>query len=518
MYFKLQKIHIKTPPSWVNTQGFDWVGNIDFDKMDTNKLWISSGNGVMVAEDVSTTPVIINSINTMKGLEILCINELVAPPLPNTTPLLASVMDILGLRYQNLNNGSLKKLDTTFGLGAGVSIAYSFQNPNTMALVGQDYFTPDSINRKLKSTDGGITWQNFYTTANTCNDAPYGGNIAISSTNSNNMIWVPNFTSMKSGCPQPIKNQPRYTINGGTTWTICNNINFPNGNFPFTFDSRFAISKSLESDKVNGNKFYYFAMQGNSFLTQLWRTNDGGANWTSMSNGILPITGSGQLKANPFVEDDIWFSPFNNYILENDTNPDLRKLYHSTDGGATWNPLFAIDEVYAFGFGMKAIGSNNATLIVYGKKNNTESIYLSNDLGNTFTILGTNNIPEGIISNVEGDMKINGRIYISTGCRGAWYGDFINTSVNTKTDAAINNSSLKIVPNPAKTYFKIESTFGLDDKKNEVAIFDMLGRFIKAEQLKNITDKINISDLNKGVYLVVIMNTMIRYEAKLIIE
>jgi xyloglucan-specific exo-beta-1,4-glucanase len=511
-----KKSIFKTPPSWVNTKGFDWVGNIEFDKIDTNKLWISSGNGVMVAEDVSTTPVIINSINTMKGLEILCVNEMVSPPLPNTTPLVTSVMDILGVRYQNLNTGNLKKLDTTFELGAAVSLAYSFQNPNTMALVGQDYFYPDSINRKLKSTDGGITWQSFYTTTNTCNDAPYGGNVAISSTNPSNMVWVPNFTSKKNGCTQPIKNQPRFTINGGATWTTCNNINFPSGNFPFTFDSRFAIGKSLESDKVNGNKFYYFAMQGNSFLTQLWRTTDGGANWTSMSSGAMPITGSGQLKANPFVEDDIWFAPFNNYILENDTNPNLRKLYHSTNGGVTWNPLSTMDEVYAFGFGMKAIGSNNAALIIHGKKNNIESIYLSNDLGNTFINLGTNNIPEGIISNIEGDMKVNGRIYISTGCRGAWYGDIASIALNTKLN--IGKNELKISPNPTKTYFKIESLFGLDTKESEITIFDVLGRKIKTVQIKNTSDKINISDLNKGVYLVVLMNKTIRHEAKLIIE
>jgi xyloglucan-specific exo-beta-1,4-glucanase len=508
----------KTPPSWVNTQGFDWVGNIEFDKTDTNRLWLSSGNGVMVAEDVNATPVIINSQNTMKGLEILCVNQIVSPPLPNTTPMIAGVMDILGMRFQNLNNGNLSKLDTSFGLGAGVSLAYSFQNPNTMALVGQDYFDPTSINRKIKSNDGGITWQSFYTVANTCNDAPYGGNIAISATNTNNMIWVPNFTSTKSGCSQPIKNQPRYTQDGGTTWNFCNNINFPAGNFPFTFDSRFAIGKSLESDKVNGNKFYYFAMQGTTFVTQLWRTTDGGANWTSMSTGVMPITGSGQLKANPFVEDDIWFSPFNNYILENDTSPNLRKLYHSTDGGATWNPLTGISEVYAFGFGMKALGSNNPALIVYGKINNIESIYVSNDMGVTFTNLGSNNIPEGIIGNIEGDMKVNGRIYIATGCRGSWYGDVSNISTKEGNKFLNMVNDFEISPNPANDYFKLTIPFDIENKKTVLKVYDMLGREIKLITLKSTLDKINVNTLKKGLYIVELISDSKKLAAKLAIE
>jgi xyloglucan-specific exo-beta-1,4-glucanase len=515
---KYKRSVFKTPPSWVNTQGFDWVGNIEFDKIDTNRLWISSGNGVMVAEDVNASPVIINSQNTMKGLEILCVNQMVSPPLPNTTPVVAGVMDILGMRFQNLNNGNLNKLDTTFELGAGVSLAYSFQNPNTMALVGQDYFDPVNINRKIKSNDGGITWQSFYTVANTCNDAPYGGNIAISATNTNNMIWVPNFTSTKSGCPQAIKNQPRYTLDGGATWNFCNNINFPTGNFLFTFDSRFAIGKSLESDKVNGNKFYYYAMQGTTFISQLWRTTNGGANWVSMSNGIMPITGSGHLKANPFVEDDIWFSPFNNYILENDTNPDLRKLYHSSDGGTTWSALSSINEVYAFGFGMKAIGSNNAALIVYGKINNVESIYVSDDMGATFMDLGTNNIPEGIISNIEGDMKVNGRIYIATGCRGAWYGDIINISTNEKSKSSNIVNGFEIIPNPANDYFRIMLPYDIENKKIKFNIYDMLGNEIKSLELKNATDKVNTSTLKKGIYILELISDGEKKTAKLLIE
>ena len=408
------------PPSWVNTAGYDWVGDIAFDAADNKKLWLTSGNGVMKVEDVTASPAIISGVNTMQGLEILCVNDMASPPLPNTTPLISAAMDVMGIVYTNITAGNVQKLDNTLGLGAGISLAYSFKNPNTMALLGQDYFDPVNINRKLRSTDGGLSWQSFWPQAPGCSDAPWGGNIAISATNANNMVWVPNFESSVAGCTQPVKNYPRYTTNGGTTWTTCGNINFNEGSFPFSLKSTFAIGKSLESDKVNGNKFYYYAMPGQTFLTQLWRTINGGATWQKMSEAAMPITGGGQLKANPFKEDDIWFAPYNGYIKNNDPNPDLRKLWHSADGGTNWTKLTAMDEVYAFGFGMKQNAAVNASLIVYGKKNNVESIFTSDNLGNTFTDIGTLNLPKGIVGNIEGDMKVQGRIYAATGCRGIW--------------------------------------------------------------------------------------------------
>jgi xyloglucan-specific exo-beta-1,4-glucanase len=504
------------PASWVNTDGYDWTGDIAFDQSDNKKLWMTSGNGVLKIEDITANPAQISSQTVMKDLEILCVNSMVSPPLPNTTPLFSNVMDILAVKYQNLDNGSFAKLDPTFGLGASISMDYSFQNPNTMAFIGQDYNNPATINRFLKTNDGGTTWQPFWTIPNSCNDAPWGGNIAVSSTNPNNFVWIPTNTSTITGCSNPVKNFPRFTTNGGTTWTFCNNINFPAGSFDFSFNSTFSIGKLLESDKVNGSKFYFYAMEGTTFVTKLWRTTDGGANWTAMSTGVMPITGNGQLKANPFLEDDIWFAPFNNYILQNDTNPNSRKLWHSTNGGTTWTTLSSIQEVYAFGFGMKKAGTNVASLIVYGKIGSVESIFVSYDLGQTFTDLGTTNIPEGIIGNIEGDMKVPNRIYASTGCRGAWYGD-VTTALSTN-QIAINSEKLVIYPNPAKEYFLV-SVPNYDDFQNiKLVIYDLQGRVVKSKILKNKLDIFETFGLNKGIYIAEIEIDSKKFATKLILE
>jgi xyloglucan-specific exo-beta-1,4-glucanase len=483
------------PQTWVNTDGYDWVGDIAFDASDNKKLWMTSGNGVMTVADITANPALISSVNVMKDLEILCVNQMVSPPAPNTTPLIIASMDTFGLTYQNLDNGTATKLNNTDGLGAGISLEYSFQNPNNMVYVGQDYNAPQTINRVMKSNDGGLNWQTIWNPTNPCTEVPWGGNITISSTNPNNIIWVPSNTS--NSCSNTLKNFPRYSTNGGATWNFCNNINFTDGNFPFSFSSAFSIGKMLESDKVNGNKFYYYAMEGNTFLTKLWQTTDGGANWTVKSTGVMPITGNGQLKANPFVENDIWFAPFNTYILQNDPNPNSRKLWRSQDGGTTWSTLTTIDEVYAYGFGMKKAGTTVASLIVYGKLNDVESIYISYDLGLTFTNLGTTNIPEGIMTNIEGDMKVNGRYYISTGCRGAWYGDVPSNLAISNFDVVENDFT--VYPNPTKGSFSIQSNIAFQDA--QLAIYDLLGRNVKKITIPNNLDKINVTSLAKGTYI-----------------
>jgi xyloglucan-specific exo-beta-1,4-glucanase len=508
-----QKSVYTAPVSFTNLTGYDWVGNIAFDPTNNKRLWMTNGNGVIIADDITAGTVNISAVNTMKNFEMLCVNDMASPPLPNTTPLVTAALDIMGIVYSNLDNGVVKKIDPSFGLSAGISIAYSFKNPKVMAVLGQDYYNPADIKRTLKSTDGGITWKSFWNKPPGCTDAPWGGNIAISATNANNMIWVPAFVGVTDSCQDTVKNQPRYTMNGGTTWLFCNNINFPGGNFNLQ-EGSFGTGKALESDKVNGNKFYYFAMPGTTFSTQLWRTTNGGANWVKMSEGTLPISGKAQLKANPFKEDDIWFAPFNQYILETDPAPALRKLWHSTNGGANWTSLTSMDAVYAFGFGMKKTGSANASLIVYGKKNNVESIYISYDLGVTFTNLGTQNIPEGIITNIEGDMKVQNRIYAATGCRGVWYGDVPVTLLA----AAATCGNIIIAPNPSKGFFSLQLPQRFKNNTGQITIIDMLGRTVKNIKLSDILQPINISGIARGTYTVQVISNEKNYTARLVVE
>jgi xyloglucan-specific exo-beta-1,4-glucanase len=492
-----KQVTFTTPESWVETEGYDWTGNIMFDQIDNKKIWMTSGNGIKQIIDYTVTNPQITAISVMKDLEILCVNDIAAPPAPNTKPLVTAAMDVLGTVYNDLDNANLTELDPSFGLGSGISLSFSFQNPNHLVLVGQNYNNPVVDKRVIKSTDGGTSWQSIWTTTPNCTDAPWGGNIVISSTNPNNIVWVPSNTSNVNGCGNIVKNYPRYTTNGGANWNTCNTINFPDGNFPFSFSSTFGIAKNLESDKVNGNKYYYYAMEGNTFVPKLYRSTDGGANWSVMSTGVLPITGGGQLKANPYIENDIWFSPFNNYILNNDPNPNLRKLWRSQDGGATWTTIAGMDEVYAFGFGKNTISNPNALLFVHGKRLGIENLYFSTDLGETFISMGMNNFPTGLIANIEGDFKEYGKLFIATGCRGVWYGNSLEAILLNSDSFA--NKQFKIYPNPSYNFIHISG----NTIPEKIVLYDVQGRLLDISNTYA-NQKLDISNLNSGTYYLVL--------------
>jgi Secretion system C-terminal sorting domain/Right handed beta helix region len=62
-----------------------------------------------------------------------------------------------------------------------------------------------------------------------------------------------------------------------------------------------------------------------------------------------------------------------------------------------------------------------------------------------------------------------------------------------------NFQNLKVYPNPAKDSFSIQSNTAFQNE--QLAIFDMLGRNVKNITITNSLDKINITSLAKGTYL-----------------
>ena len=135
-------------------------------------------------------------------------------------------------------------------------------------------------------------------------------------------------------------------------------------------------------------------------------------------------------------------------------------------------------------------------------------------MGITFVDLGTQNIPEGLIGNIDGDMKIQNRFYLTTGCRGGWYGDVQESLTLNKID----KENLNIYPNPAKDYLQIAFPDNTSYNSITITIYDLQGRQMRSQILKDSNEQINVSNLLSGIYSVTVTANDKIFSTKLIIE
>lgn len=77
----------------------------------------------------------------------------------------------------------------------------------------------------------------------------------------------------------------------------------------------------------------------------------------------------------------------------------------------------------------------------------------------------------------------------------------IHISTLNVNDNQLEDKTILVYPNPAKNILNIK---GLKNTKNTIVIYNTLGQKIK--QFENIADKISISDLEKGIYFISILD------------
>jgi hypothetical protein len=79
-----------------------------------------------------------------------------------------------------------------------------------------------------------------------------------------------------------------------------------------------------------------------------------------------------------------------------------------------------------------------------------------------------------------------------------------------------NTGEAYIYPNPALTYFSISNTNLINDKNANLKIYNMFGQEVMSKN--GINNKINISQLPGGIYIVMIVSDNKQYTAKLLIN
>lgn len=376
---------------------------IKYDPSLANTVYVGWGLGVLTGNPPATQT---NWTLTSKTatVEQLVSNWVVVPP--GGVPICA-VWDQGVFQVNNPDSYATKKGTTnnTAGLSMAWCVDWASSAPNTIvALV--NWFGNDNAGY---SSDGGATWNQFASRSYSPN-GNIGGCIAAAS--------ATNFV-IALGDSGSNPNQPYYTTDGGASWTAITMTGVPTSGVTGWVANYYQNSQVLTADRVLANTFYaYNNGQGTGNTGGgVWRSTDGGANWTKRFSG-QPVGGATgldvKLRAVPSNSGHLFFSQG-----KASNSPFVR----STDGGTSWSTVTNVTEVWCWGYGMIASGQSYPAIYIAGYLSGTWGIYRSIDNCVTWTNLG--GFPLGIFSEVvciEGDPNVYGKVYVGLKGCGFVYG------------------------------------------------------------------------------------------------
>ncbi|GAB1545036.1 hypothetical protein NUACC21_77120 [Scytonema sp. NUACC21] len=378
---------INNTVAWWSEKFFsDHTSAIEFDPLVPDRVWLTDWFGVWRTENVNTNPA--RWTNYTKGHEQLVTFTLVSPP--SGALLLSGVADVDGFYHGSLYTYPTQRLGyTKLGffqeyLQDTYSIAFCANQPQYLVRVGGNRW--NSTYGGAISKDGGLTWQPFSTFPT--NTIPL--RVSMSADNPKNFVVV-----VKEG-------QPLQTSDGGLSWQAISSL--PKG-FPGSkFRGPWNWSQPLAADGVNGDKYYYYA-DG-----KFYQSGDRGLSFNTI-NTSLPKADYYLVKSTPDVEGEVWVSL------------DKHGLYHSTNGGKTFNKISQVKRAKLFSLGKAPKESSTSVLYVYGTMTNqAEGIFASLDKGKTWRNITQSSTPLGEQVNVlEASLQQFGLVFMGTSGRGVYF-------------------------------------------------------------------------------------------------
>ncbi len=427
-----------------------------FDPTNPKQVWWTNGWGVACTDNITAQKPSFKWL--MNNLEELDTNIVRVPPVPKSqggADLISGVQDMIGFRHVNrykvpdekinpinidINplfkwaNPDWKKYPKPFPHVAGATgMDYAYKKPKNAAFVGfhqwQGFFPIHGYTK-----DNGKTWQAFESVpaenmwkkekSKREKTIAMGGQIAMSPTNPQNMVWAPTWGPYT-----------HYTVDGGKTWKIARNLDHkpkpepfdPNSDKDTHYD---ALPKSwansinpwlssyiLAADRQDpqGKTFYYY--DGWTF----YYSKDGGANWSKGSAGKLPTwIVRPAIVPNPTKQNDVWMS-----FARNPEDVEGNKLYRSIDGGKNFKPITSVDTCEFVTFG-KGTSDQNPYVYIFGRVAGAkkDAMYISKNMGQTWKQISNPEVQQFPgITWLEGDMRSANLVYAALTGRGIIAGE-----------------------------------------------------------------------------------------------
>lgn len=353
------------------------IATIEFSPWSANRVWLTDWYGIWRTENINRNRVVWT--NYQQGHEEVVTFTLVSTP---SGALISGLADVEGFYHdRGLTAYPSKMLSSKpHEFQDTYSIAYCEKNPLKMVRVGGNRH--NNTYSGATSNDGGKTWKLFPSFPRN----QIATRVAMSATNPNLFLVTLSGT------------QPLRTTNGGASW-------LPVSGLPDGFNGTWNWTQPLVADKVDGDRFYYYA-DG-----KVYRSSNGGESFQVVSTS-LPDADWHSLKTTSGVKGELWLSL------------DQKGLYHSIDGGENFSRIAGVNRAYLIALGKPKMGKKGNTLYLYGEIANLgKGIFRSLNNGKTWQRIGDKNKPIGNDPNVmEASSTEYGLVFIGTNGRGIYYG------------------------------------------------------------------------------------------------
>ncbi len=352
---------------WLNDyqDGFLPTGSLLFDRADPGRVWIPEGFGVWTA-------VLDDSDNfdmqcETDGVEELVSNDVLG--LPGGAVVTAHWDRPLFWHGGDSSAEAIQGPTTRFN--SGWDLDASPADPNfVVATVGDQRFCCEDDGEAYQSgfsLDGGQSWEPFASYGNGHPEDLRFGNIAVSSSDTSNLVWLPTFNgpvhvSRDQGASwEPI-------ILPGTEDDVGDNGVYRGGSHGQLFLNR----KVLAADRIEPSTFYLYH-QNNG----IYRSTDGGTTWEQQASTDLPVGWTvgffnATLLTSPTDAGHLIFTPGR-------LNEDDYPAFESRDGGNTWAAIPGTLAIQALGFGAPPPEGGQAGVYAYGMINGETGVYRSTD-------------------------------------------------------------------------------------------------------------------------------------------
>ena len=381
----------------------------EFDPVEPGRVWVPEGFGVWSIADITADTAVLECRSD--GIEELVINDIVVP---RSDEVVAASWD-RAVFHLPAGGAEASTIGPTDRFNSGWDLATTPADPELVGLVvGDVRFCCEGDGQaftSVRSFDGGESWEAFGSHSGDHPDELRFGNLAISATDPDQMVWLPSWDGAI-----------HVTDDGGTTW---DEIILPGTEDRLNEDGRYVGGSHfqyylqrevLAADPVTGGRYYlHHADLG------FHRSDDGGRTWELVSTDGLP-TGwtagffNAQLRAVPGTEGHLFYTPG---PLNEATFP----MFESADGGETWSAVAGTEDIQVMGFGAPMVG-DTPTLFLSGKIDGDQGIWRSGDLAQTWELV--DETAGGIYQSVNaiaGDPEIPGRVYVGFNGVGIVQGD-----------------------------------------------------------------------------------------------